>query len=287
MNKKFYPATNDVFFKAIFANENNQGIIKSFLSSILDIPREEYDNIQVADPFFKIEDNANDKLGILDVKLKLKNGKIVDIEMQLVFKENMRERVIFYISKMTTEQIEKGGKYSDIKKVVSIIIAADHNVVKENDKCHNRFLLRNEEGIIFTDKIEVDTLELLKLPKNINETLEDWIKFLNAKSEEDMDMIAQKAETDVCKAAELVLKFNQDSEMRVLAEQRENALREYRSELQMTMEKGIKQGIEQGVEKQKGLEKIEIAKNSLKRGLDVETISVITGLSPMEIEKLK
>ena len=61
------------------------------------------------------------------------------------------------------------------------------------------------------------------------------------------------------------------------------------------LEKGLKQGLEQGI--QKGLEqgkkegekeaKIKIAKNGIDKGLDIETIVLLTGLTYEEIQKLK
>ena len=51
------------------------------------------------------------------------------------------------------------------------------------------------------------------------------------------------------------------------------------------IEKGIKKGMEKGIEKGKREEKIQIAK-SLLDVLDIETISVKTGLSIEEIEKI-
>ncbi|SFV54417.1 FIG00499822: hypothetical protein [hydrothermal vent metagenome] len=48
------------------------------------------------------------------------------------------------------------------------------------------------------------------------------------------------------------------------------------------MERGIEKGMEKGVEK----EKIKIAINSLENGLDIKTISLITGLTIDEINSL-
>ena len=94
MRTKIFPATNDVVFKKIFGDINNKEIIKGFLSNILDIPEEEYDILKVENPFLNISDSANDKIGILDVKLSTKNKKIIDIEIQVARMKYMRERVL-------------------------------------------------------------------------------------------------------------------------------------------------------------------------------------------------
>jgi len=48
------------------------------------------------------------------------------------------------------------------------------------------------------------------------------------------------------------------------------------------LERGIERGIEQGASEKE----IEIAKNGLENNIPIETISVMTGLSIEEIEKL-
>ena len=52
------------------------------------------------------------------------------------------------------------------------------------------------------------------------------------------------------------------------------------------IEKGIEKGIKQGIEVGEKQAKIYIAKKSLSKGIDIETISLITGLSKNEIEEL-
>ncbi|MDR3178433.1 MAG: Rpn family recombination-promoting nuclease/putative transposase, partial [Oscillospiraceae bacterium] len=191
MIRKLFGATNDLVFKKVFGDEKNQIIIKDFLDSILDIKKEEYENIRVVDPFIKIQNYAKDKIGILDIKLKLKSGKIIDIEIQVAYKENIRERVLYYLSNMILDQMGPGEDYDKIQKVVSILIAAEHILIKENDNCHNKYLLIDKKtNSTFTNKIEINTLEILKLPKDIeNDNLIMWIKFLKAKSEEDLKMV--------------------------------------------------------------------------------------------------
>ncbi|MCQ2285920.1 MAG: hypothetical protein MJZ76_03475, partial [Bacteroidales bacterium] len=53
------------------------------------------------------------------------------------------------------------------------------------------------------------------------------------------------------------------------------------------VDKGIKKGIEKGIEKGKNEEKLLIVHNMLDKGLDIDLISEITGLSVSEIRKIK
>ena len=58
-------------------------------------------------------------------------------------------------------------------------------------------------------------------------------------------------------------------------------------ELQEAREKGKEEGRKEGIEKGKKERDIEIAKTSLKQGIDINTISIITGLTIQEIKELK
>ncbi|MDR1801984.1 MAG: Rpn family recombination-promoting nuclease/putative transposase, partial [Treponema sp.] len=120
-NKELLSVKLDLVFKLIFGDQRNTDILASFLKSVLDIPEEEYERITVVDPFVKA-DYTDDKYGILDVKIHTKNERVIDIEIQVDPIDEMNERFLFYQSKMVTEQIGGGQEYSQIKKVVSIII---------------------------------------------------------------------------------------------------------------------------------------------------------------------
>lgn len=294
MQHKIFPATNDVVFKKIFGDMNNKEVIKGFLSSILNIPKEEYELLKIESPFLNISDSATDKIGILDVKLSTKNKKIIDIEIQVARMKHMRERVLYYLSKMTLDQIGAGENYDKIQKVISIIIAADHILIKENNNQHNRYLLCDKEtGSTFTDKMEVNTLDLMKKadPKTSDPNITKWVDFFNAKTEEELEMIHNMPDSAVKQAAKIVLEVNQDKEVRIKAEQRENALRVYNTEIEASkqsgIKEGIKQGIQQGMEKGKQSEKIEIAKSAIKMGLSNGQIQILTGLTSEEINNLK
>ncbi|MCL2052716.1 MAG: Rpn family recombination-promoting nuclease/putative transposase, partial [Lachnospiraceae bacterium] len=121
-DKKYLLPKVDLIFKLLFGDERNREILKEFLLSVLRLPEEEYEEIIFVDPHL-LPEYDGDKLGILDVKVKLKKGKILDIEIQVNPSDVMRERVVFYVSKMVTEQISSGGDYEEIKKVISILIA--------------------------------------------------------------------------------------------------------------------------------------------------------------------
>lgn len=109
-------------------NPNNNGALVNLLQSILDIPRDEYKGIKIVDLHLKTK-SPLDKRGILDIKLNTNSGGIVDVELQVRETAGMDKRVLFYASKMISEQISSGEEYEKIKRVISIIICTDHNMI--------------------------------------------------------------------------------------------------------------------------------------------------------------
>ena len=182
----------DVIFKLLFGDSHNKEILIDFLQSVLNLPDEEYEHITIVDPYLKRE-TLDDKLGIVDVKLNMKSGEIVHIEIQVLEQADMPERITYYNSKMLVTQLKSGQSYSELQNTVSIAIA-DFKVVKNSEKYHYVFHIREAEtGIKLTDLVEINTLELLKIPRGTDNTKKyEWLQFLKAKKEEEFEMLATK-----------------------------------------------------------------------------------------------
>ncbi|MDR1275609.1 MAG: Rpn family recombination-promoting nuclease/putative transposase, partial [Candidatus Accumulibacter sp.] len=97
MTKLAYTARNDALFKMIFGDDRDIDILTDFLQAVLDLPAEEYEEVTLADPHLARE-SPEDKLGILDVKVKTRSGKLIDIEIQVCDQAQMRERIVFYLA---------------------------------------------------------------------------------------------------------------------------------------------------------------------------------------------
>jgi len=267
------PVKSDFIFKLIFGDQRNVDILAGFLKSVLDIPAEEYDYLTIVDPYLKKE-SEDDKYGILDVKVHTKSGQVIHAEIQLWPIPEMKERCIYYQSKLITEQMSSGKKYSVIKRVVSIIIT-DFKLVPENEKYHNQFRYRTEDGTEFTNLTEFDTLELCKLPqKTDNSDLWYWVKFIKSDDMEALDMIAEKS-PQMKKAVGVLKELSADERMRMLYEDREKARRDIASMVDGAKMDGKREGY------------IEVAKNLLNMNTPLETIINATGLSREEIESLQ
>ena len=266
MDKKFLSPKSDLIFKLLFGDERSNEILTAFLKAVLRLPEDDYDEVIIMNPFL-LQEYDGDKLGILDVKIKTKSKKVIDIEIQVKPTTEMKERVLFYSSKMITEQVGSGGKFEKIKRVISIIIT-DYALIAESGKYHHRFTLYDyENNVEFTDIIEVNTLELTKIPQAEDGTeLWRWLKFLSAEREEDLDMIAEKS-PEVKKAVVRLMELSKDEKTRMLYESRQKLEWDFQARERATV--------------------AVIVKNLLEMNMPIDSIIVATGLTYQEIEDLQ
>ena len=269
-NKKpLLPVKSDFVFKLIFGDQRNVDILAEFLKSVLDIPDDEYDHLTIIDPYLKKE-SEDDKYGILDVKLHTVSGSIIHVEIQLRVHPDLKARTVYSLSKLVTEQISSGQNWSIIKRVITIVITEDI-FIPEGEKYHHQFRHRTQDGLEFTDLVEINTLDLGKLPPDDDSTdLWYWMKFIKSDDEEVIDMLATRS-PQMRKAVGVLKELSADEATRMRYEDTEKARRDVESRID-------------GAEKKA---KEEIAKNALKMELSIDDIVKLTGLSKMEIEAIR
>ncbi|MDR2900577.1 MAG: Rpn family recombination-promoting nuclease/putative transposase, partial [Treponema sp.] len=140
------PVKNDLIFRMFFADERNKEHLIDLLKAVLRIPEDEYDEIEIADPHL-LPDYIEDKYAVIDVKLYTKSKKIVHIEIQLQVTQKLKKRILFYTSKLITEQIGSGSKYDEIQNVISIIIT-DETLIHDSKNYRHRFTFYDCEAKI-------------------------------------------------------------------------------------------------------------------------------------------
>jgi predicted transposase/invertase (TIGR01784 family) len=174
---------------------------------------------------------------------------------------------------MITEQIGKGGHYSELKQAISIIIT-DYDFIPETTRCHTTFrMLELEEHFPFNDLMEIHALNLARLPADGEGKLLDWLRFLNAETEEEFKMIAAKNPM-IAEAYCKLQVMSEDEANRMLYEARLKAQRDEYSRIQ-------------GARKEEREKRDrEIARTLKAFGDPIEKIAQATGLSPDEIANL-
>ena len=274
----------DLVVKRIFGNENNPRILISFLNAVIK-PKDLIQSVQIMNNDIDKE-SIEDKFSRLDIKAKTNKNELINIEIQIKDEHNMIKRSLYYWSKMFEGQLTEGQKYDTLAKTICINIL-NFKCLKTKE-AHSIYRLKeintNEE---LTDLQEIHFIELPKLPKNeeIKDVFDAWMEFI----ENPISNKLQKAEMtiqEIKEAKNELLRLSANDKERMKYEDRRAALLDKVSALENAEEKGIEIGKEIGKKEGEKNKAIEVAKNFLKAGLDIDTISSITGLEKNEIEKL-
>ena len=285
-NKKIrrYPPKMDIIFQAIFGEVGSENITKDFLEKIL---KRKIEKISLdKNPILRRE-LKDDKLGVLDIITELDGKEKCNIEMQLIDKNNIIERMLYYWSKMYTRQIKAGDDYNKLEKTIVILIA-DFNIKGlEEVEYHSTWKIietNSAKKLILTDKFELDIIELSKIKGRENEKdqLLDWLIFLENPESERVTRKMEENE-NLKEAVEKLDRISKDEKMQRIIELREKAIRDEHAIYAKCVDDGIEEGKAKGAREKQ----IEIAKSMLKENMDIEMIIKITGLTKQEIEKLQ
>lgn len=241
--------TVDFCFKELMHNETvRQGII----AAILNIPPDEVEETKLL-PTILRKESADDKYGILDILVRLKNGTQMDFEMQVIYYDYWANRTIYYLSKMYSAQIKEGDNYNKLQKCIQVSIL-DHVLISDDTECYRRICFCDTNtGKVYSDKMEIHILELPKLPpEQQNESdLMQWMRFLSGKNREDLKHMAEK-NSNLKEAYNELDKLSADEQKRLEYEARQKAIRD-KNILLITgenrgLEKGERIGLEKGIQ---------------------------------------
>ena len=277
---KKYPPKMDIIFQAIFGEVGSENITKDFLEKIL---KRKIEKISLDQNPILRRELKSDKLGVLDIITELDGKEKCNIEMQLIDKNNIIERMLYYWSKIYTKQIKAGEDYNKLEKTIVILIA-DFNIKGlEEVTYHSTWKIMEtnyDKKLILTDKLELDIIELSKIKGRENEKdqLLDWLIFLENPESERVTLKMEENE-NLKDAVEKLNKISEDEKMQRIIELREKAIRDEHA----IYEKGVNDGVEKGSKEKE----LQIAKNMLKKGIKESDIKEITGLTKEEIEELK
>ena len=227
----------DDMFHEVFAFEN---VRKQFLSDVLEIPLESIRTARLVTPRLW-KRHRRQKLGILDIALELGDDTKVNVELQIRMQQQWVKRQLFYLARMYDEDLLMGQNYSRLKKCISIGIL-DFQLL-DSESYHSVYRLRDEQGEELTDLWELHIIELGKGLRG--ERLDDWIRLFQAKSEEELEMLATKNK-GLAEAAEVMKRMSLGRTLRYYYEAHLKAVRDRYGEDAYVRDQGRAEGIALG-----------------------------------------
>ena len=270
----------DIIFKRVFGDSKNDKIIKAFLSALLEIPAQHINAVTIENVELP-PDELEQKFSRLDLRLDV-DGKTVNIEIQVNFQYDYRERTLFYWSKMFSNELGSGEEYGSLPQTICINIVNFNLFSKPEYHSHYSIMDRDTHEIL-TDKFAIHFFELKKVGKNrTGKPMDDWINLINAETEEELMAIQQTTTIPEVKDTIVILReLSADEQLRRLAEMREKRLHDEASNLNGARREGIEQGIKQGIEQGITEGKAELRKEKIAQmrelGFTEEQIKAIWG----------
>ena len=282
-----FTARNDYAFKKLFGTEENKDIMVEFISLVTSLGKDDFDDVRIENSE-QIPRFYNDKTGRLDIKIRLNDGRKIDVEMQNSYFDYYPKRSIFYCSKLLHDHFISGLQYANLKKCIAINVL--NSSFKLSGKVHSVYQIREREDQSLLDELlEIHFLDLTKLKKDNLTSLEKWLMFIKTDSKEERYMLVQ-GNPVMTKANRVMDIFYLDEQER----KRYEAAWEYESDRLSMISESERKGLERGkalglVEgeargfRQKALQD---AINFKRLGVSIAIISQATGLTKDEVERL-
>jgi predicted transposase/invertase (TIGR01784 family) len=296
---RYLDPKNDLTFKKVFGEHPH--LLKSFLNAVM--PLDEGKKIVsleylTAELIPEIPMFAN---SIVDVRCIDEKGQQFIVEMQMLWTDSFKSRVLFNASKAYIKQVGRGFQYKGLQPVYSL------NIINENfDNNPDRYF--HHYQIIHTMDSEkvMEGLEFvfIELPKFKSKKFTDkklqvlWLRFLSEISDLQEGISPDfLGVPEIKEATDLILESGLTKGELETYDRYWDIISTEKTFLIDAFDKGIEQGIEQGIgqgieqEKKHSDQKIKaekfgIAKNLRKLGVSNSAISEATGLSEQEIESL-
>jgi predicted transposase/invertase (TIGR01784 family) len=273
----------DWAIKRLLRNKANFVVLEGFLSELL------FDNIKI-ERILESESNQeteDDKFNRVDVLTQNSKNELIIIEIQSSYEIDYFHRMAYGVSKSISENLKLGQKYSEIKKVISINIVYfdlgqgqdyiykgktdfiglhQKDLLGLSDKQKTTFLKEDVSNIF----PEYYLLKVNQFNDNAKDTLDEWVYFL--KNSEVRDDFRAKGLKEAGEVLD-IMRLPKDDEY---------GYNRYLDSLHLKASEIFTLQTEAEFKL-----KDEIAKKSILKGLDNDTISHITDLPIHRIEDLR
>ncbi len=130
----------DYAFKYLLGRDATRTLLIDVLNKVLDPPPgREIQGVELLNPF-NLQEALDDKLSILDIKVRDQSGRLFNVEMQMLAYPDYQKRVLYYWSKLYQQQLHEGENYIALRPTISISFL-NHVLFPQVPDHHLRFHL--------------------------------------------------------------------------------------------------------------------------------------------------
>ena len=268
---KFVDVKNDVAFRKIFGNENKTTILISFLNAILKLEGDKkIKEVSIANPY-QLPRVAGEKASIIDVRAIDKKGRQFVVEMQVADVDGFDKRVQYYTCRDYSMQIDRGEKYPLLKPTYFVGIL-DFDYFESESYLSNHIIVNGENYEHKLKDIQFNFIELRKFTLEVDDLqalIEKWVFFI--KNAENLDVIPANINDEGLKEAYRDAdKHSWKKEELIAYDNASIAEQDVRGKMKFVVDKRNK----------------EIVEKCYLKGIEIEDISEITGLSIDSIQAI-
>ncbi len=297
--KYIIPMTDDLMFKKMWGDPGGIRRTEALISILLGIPYKLIKgNLEIIETEKRLK-NKKDKKQKSDILIKIKvsiNEK-VNLEMNLIKSNSLIERNITYLAHIFSSQMKNKEDYKEIDKTLQINFNTFY-VDLENQPVIDRYYLQNNNLYKLTEKLQImhinierckelcyngdvekydkEEQEKIKIGALMCENDKEKLRICLGEIDMEEELKEEIEETieEFSSDDEIMAHFNSEKDIVAIRNGEMSELRE--EAIKEGLEKGLKQGIEQG--------KMEIIKKMLQSGMDINEISIITGIGNDELK---
>lgn len=290
--KKLYTSMNEAVF--YYCIGNNPEMAKIFIEQVI---KKKIHKLEMKNPKL-LKDYMNAKERTLDY-LVLTDEGYINIEINNYYEDWRINRDITYACKVLTNSVDKKKEYKDMPKVTQINInrlgkdKGAYEVYKLNSTNNTKGFAKTLSNIIEIYMLNIDFYKEMVYNGNKKFICDNYLLCAMDLQPEDIDNILEgnevlmeyKKNLEKINDNEDFVKWISSEEEAEMFERTRILVAEERA-IERGLKKGIEQGIQQGIQQGQRSKQTEIAKNLLKENIDINIISLATGLNIDELNKL-
>ena len=273
--EKYINPFTDYGFKKLFGEELNKDLLLDFLNELLSAEQGRITDLTYLKTEY-VGYTLSDRKAVFDLYCENEKGEKFIVELQKTKQKFFKERTLYYSTLPIREQAVKNEWDFSLKAVYVIAILDFMFDEDKNEADKYRYdvkLTDVDTKKVFYDKLTFIYLEMPKFNKTIDEIetrFEKWLYVLRnlAKLERVPDKLREQIFEKVFETAEIA-RFNVEQ------------IRSYEESL------NVFRDLKNSIDTARDEKAIEIAKNLITSGVDIQIIINSTGLSKEEIQQLQ
>lgn len=279
-HREEFDLTDFMAFNKIYGQdteESNQALIALINTVTEDKPEISDTLIKDIDAFDSIEYSNGQYCGFgFDICLESDTGSLFSLQMENQPDEYFTGRCLVYMDSM----MESSDK---LQKLIIVLFVAGENLFKNTDSYHNVQIIRDEEsGEVPFDKVRVHFIEIDKVDssKDVSdmtplERVSLYFRYANDPDKEALlEQLIDSGDKAIVLAENIFKRLTADN----WACKKMQIINKYKADLSDAKEEGIEQG--------RAAEKKEMVKALKDKGVGVDIIAEVSGLSAKRIESM-